>query len=351
MARPTVYSVRRRFKGQNLLVTIGRHGPFTPHTARKEALRLLAMMAQGQDPRADKTDHMAFKDAAEKFLEHIQAKRAAGTHREYEGHLRSYLIPRFGNRAIEAITTSELTKLHLQLKDRPTLANRALDTLSSFYGWAARQRMCAMLFNPASKRLIERYAEEGKERYLTGEELKRLGKVLREIEDKAEWSPFALAAIRLLLFTGCRRDEIRLAQWAHVDWERQLLLLPKAKRGKRHVHLNAGAMAVLEGLRALPDDGNPYIIRGVKNDEPYKNVWDVWSVVRKRAKLDDVRIHDLRHSVASFAGAGGASLPIIAALLGHKSLAATKRYTHLAGDPAKLAAERVGETITRGLGD
>ena len=349
-----VYSVRRRFKGQNLCVTIGRHGTFTPHMARKEAGRLLALMASGHDPRADKAKATGFKEAAEQFLDHIKAKRATGTHREYEGHIRSYLTPRFGNRAIDAITTSELEKLHIQLRDRPTLANRVLDTLSSFYGWSAKpaQRMCPPLFNPASKKLVERYPEEGKERFLTTEELKRLGKALRQLETEGQWSPFALAAIRLLLFTGCRRDDVRLAQWVHVDWERRTLTLPRAKRGRRVAHLNAGAIAVLQGLRALPgtlDAANPYIIRGSKDGEPYKNLWDVWDAVRERAKLEGVRIHDLRHSVASFAGADGASLPIIGALLGHKTVAASKRYTHLAGDPAKLAAERVGETISRGL--
>jgi integrase len=167
------------------------------------------------------------------------------------------------------------------------------------------------------------------------------------IEAEGLWNPFALAAIRLLLHTGCRRNEIRLARWSDVDWERGLLNPQSAKGGKRSVH--AGAKIVLEALRALPDDGNPYIIRGARTDEPYKNLQDVWDVVRKRANINDVRLHDLRHSVASFAGTDGASLPVIGAVLGHQSVAATKRYTHVAGDPAKAVAERVGARITRGL--
>src|SRR5207244_10767722 len=100
-----------------------------------------------------------------------------------------------------------------------------------------------------------------------------------------------------------------------------------AKGGRRFVHLNAGALAVLEALRALPDDRNPYVIRGLKDAAPYANLGDAWEVVRKRAGLKDVRLHDLRHSHASLAGADGASLPIIGALLGHRTAAATKRYT------------------------
>jgi hypothetical protein len=105
------------------------------------------------------------------------------------------------------------------------------------------------------------------------------------IEAEGLWNPFALAAIRLLLHTGCRRDEIRLARWSDVDWERGLLNPQSAMGGKRSVH--AGAKVVLEALRALPDDGNPYIIRGARTDEPYKNLQDVWDVVRKRANINE----------------------------------------------------------------
>jgi len=245
------------------------------------------------------------------------------------------------------VTTADLSKLHLDLRGRPILANRIISTASSLFGWADKEGMVPDLFNPA--RRVERYGEESKERFLSLEELKRLGQALRDLEESGHWSPFALAAIPLLLFTGCRRNEIRLLQWTDLDWERAIINLRKAKRGKRVVFLNAGALAILRKLRAFPDDGNPYVIRGLKDGEPYKNLQDVWEVVRKRAGLHNVRIHDLRHSVASFAGADGASLPLIAALLGHKSVGATKRYLHLAGDPTRIVADRVGIAIASGL--
>ena len=159
----TVYSVRKRFKGQNLCVTIGRHGLHTPHSARKEAGRLLMMMASGQDPRVEKMHQMTFADAGERFLEHVKAKRSTGTAREYEGHLNDYLTPRFGRRALDAVTTEQLTKLHLHLKERPVLANRILATVSSLYGWAGSQGLCPDLFNHA--RRVERYKEEGKDAF------------------------------------------------------------------------------------------------------------------------------------------------------------------------------------------
>ena len=285
--------------------------------------------------------------AAETFLDHVRAKRAAGTAREYESHLRDHLIPAVGRKALDSITTSDLAKLHLALKARPVLANRVMATASSLFGWAADYDMVPDTFNPA--RRVERYKEQAKQRFLTDAELKRLGSALRGAETEGRWSPYALAAIRLLLFTGCRRDEIRLMQWAMIDWQRATLTTP-AKRGRKVVHLNAPALAILEELRALPGrETNPYVIAGVAPGEPYANLQDVWDHVRARANLNDVRLHDLRHSHASLAGAEGASLPIIGALLGHHTAVATSRYTHLAGDPAKLASQRVGERAAKAL--
>src|SRR5262249_28506 len=156
------------------------------------------------------------------------------------------------------------------------------------------------LFNPA--RRVERYPEEARERFVSDKEWMELARVLQEVEDEGKWSPFAIAAVRLLLFTGCRLNEIRKALWSNVDWQRYTLFV-KVKGGWRYVHLNDMALAVLDALKAFPDDGNPYIIRGSKPGRPYANLQDPWNHVRERAGLDDVRIHDLRHTLASLAGA------------------------------------------------
>jgi integrase len=343
----TSYSVRGRLRGQRIRVNIGRHGTFTPHTARREATRILGVLATGKDPRVASAKTVSFKEAADTFLAHVAARRTAGTVREYTGHLNDHLVPRFGRKPLAGVTTADLSKLHMDLGARPVLANRILSTTSSLYGWAETQALVPDLYNPA--RRVERYPEESKERFLSIQELSKLGEALRDLEKSGQWSPFALSAIRLLLFTGCRRNEIRLLQWPHVDWDRAVINLKKAKRGKRVVYLNAGALAVLRKLRSFPDDGNPYVIRGVKDKEPYKNLQDVWQIVRERAGLTDVRIHDLRHSVASVAGADGASLPLIGALLGHQSAPATKRYLHLTGDPTRGLADRVGIVISSAL--
>jgi integrase len=345
-AKAIVYAVRRMVGKRNVQITIGDHGAWTPQLARAQAERLLRELGIGNDPRAVKAVELTLNDAAANFMEHIQVKRAAGTAREYQGHLDQHLLPRFGRSALSRITTADVERLHLSLKDRKILANRIVATLSSLYSWAEGKHV-PRGFNPCTH--VERFKEVAKERYLTDVELKHLGKALRDAESEGRWSPYALAAIRLLLLTGCRRDEIRLMQWSMLDWQRATFTTP-AKRGRKIVHLNSPALVVLDDLRSLPgSDTNPYVIAGTEPGLPYKNLQDVWEHVRAKAGLADVRIHDLRHSHASLAGADGASLPIIGALLGHKTAAATSRYTHLAGDPAKLASQRVGERAARAL--
>ena len=335
----SMYSVRGRLRGQRIRINIGRHGTFTPHTARVEATRILGLLATGKDPRAEFCQGDDVCEAAEAFLTHVTARRSTGTVREYTGHLHDHLIPRFGRKPLLSVTTAHLSKLHLDLRNRPVLANRILSTASSLYGWADKEGLVPDLFNPA--RRVARYGEESKERFLTVDELKRLGEALRELEKSARVEP--ICAWRGALWPAGLR-------WP-MDWERALLNLQRGKGGKRVVYLNAGAIAVLRKLRALPDDGNPYVIRGVKEGEPYKNLQDVWAMMRKRAKIADVRIHDLRHSVASLAGPDGVSLPLIGAVLGHKTAGATKRYLHLTGDPARGVADRVGAVIALGLHD
>ena len=275
-------------------------------------------------------------------MAHIGEKRAPGTAREYQGHFDKYLLPALGNDALDKINTSALERLHIRLKAKKVLANRAIATLSSLYGWAQFKNV-PYGFNPFAK--VEMYKEEAKERLITDKELKGLGAALTRLEEEGRISKPALGAVRLLLLTGCRRDEIRLAQWQHIDWQRRTLYLPKAKRGRRYVHLNDLAIEILQSLaNAAGAHANPYVVAGTLPGEPYKNLQDVWGRVRELADLKDARLHDLRHTLASLAGAEGASLPIIAALLGNTP-AAARRYTHLAGDPAKRAAQQVGERL------
>lgn len=339
-----VYSVRRKCQGRNVRHVVGEHGAWTPDKARKHAERLLRELGVGNDPRAAKPGSVTLKHAAEGFLSHIASKRAAGTYREYKGHLDGYLVPKFGKHALDKITTGELRKMHQKMSDRPMLANRIMDTLSSLYGWQQGNDPNKPLFNPAARKLVERYPEKGRECRLKPEQLTRLAKVLKDFKRKGDWSPFALAAIWLYLATGQRRDSIRTMRWEHVDWDNSIVTLHLKRRGMVPVPFNTAAMAILDKLRhRYPDDGNAHVIRGSKPGEPYKNIQDVWDAVRTEAKLDGVRIHDLRHHVGSMVG-DTHHVATVAKVLGNTK-AAAMRYIHADEDAASRASEEIGQNV------
>jgi integrase len=234
------------------------------------------------------------------------------------------------------------------------------------YAFAGRSGIVVEGINPA--RRIEQFKEHRRERFLTGEELERLGVAIREAETTGiPWevheetanskhiakqenrftkiSPFAAAALRLLLFTGCRLREILHLQWAHVDIERGLLFLADSKTGKKTIVLNAPAMAVLASLDRL----GSYVVPGDDPEKPRADLKRPWEAVSKRAGLDGVRLHDLRHTYASFGAGGGLGLPIIGKLLGHTQAATTARYAHLDNDPLRRASEHIGSRIAAAL--
>ncbi len=178
---------------------------------------------------------------------------------------------------------------------------------------------------------------------MSSRELGRLGIALARAERNNTESIFVLAAIRLLIFTGCRRNEILELQWKDIIFERAMLLLPETKTGARPVYLSAPALSVLAGLPKVSK--NPFVIVGDKEGQRLVNLRKPWLRICKVARLRDVRIHDLRHSFASVGVNGGASLPIIGKLLGHAKSSTTEKYSHLAADPVRAVNEAMGSQI------
>jgi integrase len=179
---------------------------------------------------------------------------------------------------------------------------------------------------------VQRFRDGKQERFLSPAELERLGKTLSAAEAEGK-NPVAIAAIRLLVLTGCRKSELLNLKWSHVDQAYSCLRLPASKTGAKIVPLGAAALALLDPLPRLA--GNPYVFPGAKAGGHLVGLPRFFEGVRRRADLGDVRLHDLRHSFASAGAAGGLSLPLIGALLGHKDPKTTQRYAHLADDPVK----------------
>jgi integrase len=354
-------------------VTIGASNKLTSDEARKIAETLRARVRLGDDPqREKKAKRLAptVAEVAESFLDmHVKAKRKAGTAAHYEDVLSRLVIPEIGKKKAAEVTRADLSKLHLSLSETPFQANRMLAVVSSMYRWGAKHGETPEGLNPAFS--IDRFEEEGRERYLSTAEMEALGSAIRLAEtDGIPWTvrpekkqkhvpkeqrtrtidQFAAAALRLLLFTGARVGEILTLKWQHVDLERGLLLLPDSKTGKKAIVLNAPAMEVLATLSRV----GVYVVAGnfagQKDEKPRSDLKRPWEMVRTQAGLGDVRLHDLRHNFASFGAGGGLGLPIIGKLLGHTQAATTQRYAHLDADPLRRASNAIGVAIADALG-
>lgn len=227
------------------------------------------------------------------------------------------------------------------MKSTPYQANRTLGVLSIMFTVAHTWGIHTDGVNPCWK--VKRYKEEKRERYLTAEELARLGEVLRESNAEHE----AVNCIQLLLLTGCRLSEIQKLKWAYVDLDAGVLRLPDSKSGAKLVSIGQAAADVFKGIPRI--EGNPYVITGQVEGQHLTDMQRPWRRLRKRAELPDVRIHDLRHSFASDALQLGEDLTMIGRLLGHSQVQTTARYAHLKTGPVRAAADKVANAIATAL--
>lgn len=319
-------------------MTIGKHGVLTPDLARKEALRLAGIVAAGGDPLADRQqpgETVAALMAL--WLAEIEATRKPKTLADYRWLVDRHVLPAIGRKDVRGVDRSTIARLHHALRDRPYLGNYVVRMLGSFFTWCERRGYRQASSNPA--RLVSRYREQGRERFLSPRELHRLGRALRAAE-RAGINPLTIAAVRLLLLTGARLNEILTLRWHEIDFAAGCARLSDSKTGKKVLRLNAPALAILASLPRLAD--NPHVIVGDKPGGHMTTITKPWQRIRKAALLSDVRLHDLRHSFASVAVSGGASLQLVGGLLGHSQPQTTARYAHLSADPLQQVAEAVG---------
>ncbi len=340
------FLVRYRAAGRKRLVTIGRFGQLTPEQARGMAQETLASVRRGHDPvdeRRKERDALSVAELAARFLtEHVDAKRKKSTAGHYRSLIDCYLLPKHGGRKAQDFSRADLARQHLSLQDRPYQANRLLAVVASMYSFGETHGLVPEGCNPASR--IERFSEARRERFLSTDELARLGEAFRRFEKEGQFG-MSIAALRLLLFTGARLREILDLRWEHVDLERGLLLLPDSKTGQKAITLNGPALAVLQSLERM----GPFVIPGTNSDAPRADLKKPWTAVTEAASLHGLRIHDLRHSFASVGAGAGLGLPIVGRLLGHTQAATTQRYAHLDADPIRRAADAIGATIAAAL--
>lgn len=376
-------------------LVIGDPDTMTPEAARQSAKDMLADIRKGKDPAADRAEERR-AETVQEILDawlrrHVDAKRKASTAALYRQIIDTHIVPALGTKRALIVTKQEVARLHEAVATKDTkkrkadakphasratprggtyVANRVVALLSAAFNWAANAGLLPDGHrNPAIG--IEKFREQARERYLTSEELARLGAALREAETvgipwevdeskpNAKHTPkrnrttvltsHVVAAVRLLIFTGARLREILNLRWADVDLERGVLFLSDSKTGRKTVLLSAPA---LEILRNLPRVGS-YVIAsesaGTAEESPRHDLKKPWALVTRWADLSGLRIHDLRHSFASFAVGGGVGLPLLGGLLGHADVRTTQKYAHIANDPLRRAANATAETIADAL--
>ena len=324
-------------------VTLGRYGQLLADDARKQAAEAIDRIKRGLEPfPAPVEPELTVAGLAERYMQgHVAVNCRKRTQANYRHIIQRHILPELGELPISEVDRSRVAKFHYRLRETPQAANNAVRVLSRMFSTAEAWELVPPGRNPC--RAVRRYKEIRRERFLTPGEYREVGRVLKEAEANGSVGPSAAAAVRLLMLTGCRRNEIVHLRWDDVDRAARELRLSETKTGPRSVPLTPAVEAVLDRIPRKGD--NPWVIAGRKADAHMVDVDAVWARLRAKAGLEDVRIHDLRHSWASRALALGESLSMIGKLMGHGQVTTTARYAHLARDTEKASAAKVGGSI------
>ena len=328
-------------------VTVGRHGVISPEEARRRAALIVVRIKAGEEPIPEPMAVTEAKgptvaDLAKMYLDEVVAVRLKeSSAKSYRHTIGKHILPTLGRKPALALDHAAVSAFHHKLAATPSAANRAVEMLFRIYRAAEERETIPEGSNPC--RQVSMNRQRRHERFLTDEEFRRLGQVLDEAEESGGSPMYAAMAIRLLLLTGCRKSEVLNLHWDRVDLEKGEMRLPDSKTGPRTVLLSPPAAEVL--ARIPKADGSPHVIPGALNGNPMTALQRYWVKIRKRAGLEDMRLHDCRHSFASRALALGESLPAIGRLLGHSRVQTTARYAHLARDSVQEAARRVSGRI------
>lgn len=340
--RPVAGGAKRRLK-------LGRVGTLKANEAREAARKAIAHAGLGKDLAKDRSDERAsvsVRTLVSTYIEEFVAtNKKASSADFYRTMLRKHIDPKIGSMKAVGLSRVDVQRAHTSMsKTAKMSANRSVKLLSAAFNWGAKNGYVPDGFNPASG--IDLNKETGRERFLSTEEMQRLGDAMIEAEtvgfevnageakhspkgQRIVMHPSITGAIRLLMLTGMRLREVLHLRWDEVDLERGLLFLPDSKTGRKTVVLSSPAVAILKDITKV----GVYVIAGesagLKDERPRADLKRPWAAITRRARLDGLRIHDLRHSFASVGAWSGLGLPVIGKLLGHADAKTTQRYAHV----------------------
>ena len=319
---------------------IGVYGVVRTEQARLISREWLLKSSKGIDPCKQKKDSITIKEFSNQYIEQYAVNRKKKSSvKEDRRLIRTRLLPNFGSIRVNELMKEDVIKYYHSINHTPIIANRFLALFSCMMNLAEKWGIRPMNTNPC--KYIDRYPENKRDKYLTMEDLEKVGKAMQAL--KHQESHYALSAIKMIMVTGCRTGEILNAKWEYIDFHESKLNLPDSKTGARTIHLSPSAIDI---LNSLPRHAG-YVFRSPRQNKRLTTLRCLWKKICKLTELKDFRLHDLRHTYASFAVSGGFSLPIIAKMLGHADIKTTERYAHLHQDPVNKAIDDVSLKIKK----
>src|SRR3990167_1661710 len=356
-------------------VTVGRHGTLTVEQARKKAQQILAEVTVGGDPamkrnaKRGELKMSALVDLYEVEGCFIQRGKRQGepmkerTKAYTVARLRHHVVPILGAKRVSEVNVADIERFfrdvasgksasdtmigprrRIVVRGGDGAARKVFRDLSAVFSFAVRRSIVDI--NPCEKAVV-RKTDNRRDRFLSIEELKRLGKALDELEAEG-MNVKALNITRLWVLTGCRRQEVAELKWDEIDFERGLLVLADSKTGRSVRPLAAAAIRLLNTIQRSGD--SEFVFPADSAEGYFQGTKKIWPRIVKKADLEGVTPHTLRHTMGAIATSSGEALALTGAILGHANMRSTMIYAHVEMDPSKLAADRVGEQLAAALG-
>lgn len=339
-SREIVFYHRYVYGGRKRAIRIGGYPGITIQEARQQVQENKAKLDVNIDPKdaADRIRGMpTFREHSRSYLRFVEGyKRSADAD---ESKLRLYLNGHFGDRRLCDITTRDIQTYHMMISKKlsQSTANRHLALLSMMFNVAIQWD----ILERSPTKGVKKFKEDNqKQRFLSPDEIGRLYQAM-----EAEGNKVAVNALKLLLLTGCRREEILKLKWEDVSLESGTIFLSDSKTGSRYVQLNAAAIELLKGIEHV----GKFVFPGRHDsaNKPLNNPRKCFTRVLKAAGIEHIRVHDLRHTHASILVNQGASLFVVQQALGHSNPITSQRYSHLSNKTLRDASETVSALISR----